>query len=65
MKKNLITFPATPAHTMDRGGTDMEIKHTHPTYESAEARQEKLRDTQRVCTAIIAALRAQSVRRGA
>lgn len=65
MSSKIIAFPTVPSHTMLRGGPDMEFKHTHPTYEDACKREEKLRDTQRVCLAAIAMLRTKEAQRGA
>ena len=35
----------------------MEIKHTHPEYESRTARMEQLKDTQKKCMALLRMLR--------
>ena len=65
MSSRIIAFPTAPPHTMLQGGQDMEFKHTHPAYEDARKREEKLRDTQSVCLAAIAALRMKEAQRGA
>lgn len=57
-----IPFPAYPAesgHSLNRGGSAMEIKHTHPKYTTDEQRKEKLKDTRAVCLAAIGRLRAK------
>ncbi len=57
-----IQFPAYPAgsgHSLNRGGSAMEIKHTHPQYITDDQRMEKLKDTRAVCLAAIGRLRAK------
>ena len=50
-------FMRLDMHTLNRGGMHMEVKHTHPNYESQETRLEQLKDTQKSCLALIRMLR--------
>lgn len=61
-----IQFPAYPAgsgHSLNRGGSAMEIKHTHPQYTSEDQRTDKLQETRAVCLAAIGRLRAKPDKR--
>ena len=49
------SFPR--AHKVERGGTPMTVKHTHPQYETAEKRQEPPRGTPTVCAELLRSLR--------
>ena len=60
-----IQFPAYPAgsgHSLNRGGSAMEIKHTHPLYSSDEQRSDKLKETVAVCLAAVAQVRGKSAK---
>ena len=63
MERKITAFPAQPefmspgGHTFGHGGMSMEIKHTHPEYESRTARMEQLKDTQKKCMALLRMLR--------
>lgn len=54
------SFPR--AHKVEGGGIPMTVKHTHPQYETAEKRQEALRDTRRVCAELLRSLRSRQAR---
>ena len=61
-----IPFPAYPAgsgHSLNRGGSAMEIKHTHPQYTTEEQRMDKLQETRNLCLAAIGRLRAKPDKR--
>lgn len=51
------------AHKVEGGGIPMTVKHTHPQYETAEKRQEAIRDTRRVCAVLLRALQCEQTRR--
>lgn len=40
----------------------MTVKHIHPQYETAEKRQEAIRDTRRACAELLRALRSEQTR---
>ena len=60
-----INFPAYPAvsgHSLNRGGSAMEIKHTHPQYTTEAQRLDKLKETRVVCLAAVAQVRGKSAK---
>lgn len=50
------------SHKVEGGGIPMTVKHTHPQYETAEKRQEAIRDTRRVCAELLRSLRNEQAR---
>ncbi len=50
------------AHKVEGGGIPMTVKHTHPQYETAEKRQDAIRDTRRVCAELLRSLRSEQTR---
>lgn len=54
------SFPS--AHKVEGGGIPMTVKHIHPQYETAEKRQEAIRDTRRACAELLRALRSEQTR---
>ena len=61
----VVELSAATAHRLDRGGSPMEIKHTHPSHADEDVRRSEVRDKQRICLALIRAQRekAKGVRR--
>lgn len=63
MNDKAIFLSDTPAsffsgtHSFVHGGMNMEIKHTHPKYESDKQREAALKDTRRACINAISALK--------
>ena len=54
-KMNETLFSA--AHTFVRGGMKMEIKHTHPEYETRKQREEALKGAKQACINAVVALK--------
>lgn len=63
MNDNVILLPQVcasflpNAHRFVRGGMNMEIRHTHPEYETEEQRQAALKDMRQACLCAISALK--------
>ena len=63
MNDRLVSFPDTQAsfpfdaHRFMRGGMNMEIKHTHPEYESPKQREAALKDAKKAAISAISALK--------
>ena len=63
MNDSLVSFPNMQAsfpfdtHRLVRGGMNMEIKHTHPEYESAKQREDALKDAKQAAIGAISALK--------
>lgn len=47
------TFPSAACHRMLQGGIAMKVKHTHPTYDTPEQRQQAILDIKKICTAAL------------
>ena len=56
----ILAYPAGGGHSLDRGGSAMEVKHTHPKYDTESQRLDKLKETRAVCRAAVAQLRGKS-----
>jgi len=55
MSDKLVSF-SSAVHRVASGGMNMEIKHTHPEYETPQQREEALRDAKQACISLISAL---------
>lgn len=68
MTQKMIPFPGNSEfqagceHIFQQGGMSMEVKNTHPEYNSDEARVEQLKDAQKSCLALIRTLRSASTK---
>ena len=47
------TCPPAAAHRMIQGGITMKVKHTHPTYDTPEHRQQAILDIKKICAAAL------------
>ena len=56
----ILAYPAGGGHSLERGGSAMEVKHTHPKYDTDSQRLDRLKETRAVCLAAIAQLRGKS-----
>ena len=62
--ENHVSF-FSDAHRFVRGGMGMEIKHTHPEYETSKQREAAIKDAKKAAISAIAALKGNVCRHSA
>ena len=56
------TYSGVVSHSLDGGGSAMEIKQTHPQYETPTLRAERLKDVRTSCLAAVRKVRAKETK---